>query len=183
MTIHAHRRSDGRRHLAGYRRIAVNAVQRRFGRRGRFGTLRTRFVPERPSFARTRRISVATAAGMLALVLGLWSTPAASASKGFSAARARSGSHGRQSMPAWLTTINRYRAAAGVAAVRDQPAWDVGLEHHLTYLNSPPLQYLTGQYQSHHTENPASPYYSVAGSAEASYSDLVQGAAFTPSEP
>ena len=83
-------------------------------------------------------------------------------------------------MPAWLTTINRYRAAAGVAAVRDQPAWDVGLEHHLTYLNSTPLQYLTGQYQSHHTENPASPYYSANGSAEASYSDLVQGAAFTP---
>jgi hypothetical protein len=83
-------------------------------------------------------------------------------------------------MPDWLATINRYRAATGLAAVRDQPKWDEGLEHHLTYLNSTPLQYLTGQYQSHHTENPASPYYSAGGSAEASYSDLVQGAAFTP---
>ena len=86
----------------------------------------------------------------------------------------------RHAAPDWLATINRYRTAAGVAALSDHPAWDVGLEHHLTYLESTPSLYLTGGYQSAHTENPGSPYYSRAGAAEAGYSDLVQGAAFTP---
>jgi hypothetical protein len=83
-------------------------------------------------------------------------------------------------VPDWLAMINLYRAAAGLAAVRDHPAWDVGLEHHLTYLESTPSQYLTGRYQSSHIENPRSPYYSSDGATEARYSDLVQGAAFSP---
>jgi hypothetical protein len=67
-----------------------------------------------------------------------------------------------------------------LAAVTDRAAWDVGLERHLTYLASTPPQYFTGEYQSAHTENPDSPYYSTDGAAEAGYSDLVQGAAFNP---
>ena len=67
-----------------------------------------------------------------------------------------------------------------MAAVSDHPGWDVGLEHHLTYLESTPSPYFTGPYQSSHTENPSSPYYSTDGAAEAGYSDLVRGGAFSP---
>lgn len=80
----------------------------------------------------------------------------------------------------WLAEINRYRLAAGLTAVVDQPAWDLGLEHHLTYLEKTPSQYFTGQYQSLHTENPASPYYTPDGAQEAGSSDLSEGDAHTP---
>jgi hypothetical protein len=79
--------------------------------------------------------------------------------------------------PAWLTEINMYRAATGLAPVSDEPAWDVGIEHHLTYLEKTPSSYFTGQYQSAHTENPASPYYTSEGATEAGYSDLDEGEA------
>ncbi len=78
--------------------------------------------------------------------------------------------------PAWLFEINRYREAAGLAPVTDQPAWDAGLQDHLTYLALTPPQYFTGQYQSLHTENPASPYYTAAGAHEAASSNLMEGA-------
>ncbi len=78
--------------------------------------------------------------------------------------------------PAWLFEINRYREAAGLAPVTDQPAWDAGLQDHLTYLALTPPQYFTGQYQSLHTENPASPYYTAAGAHEAGSSNLMEGA-------
>jgi hypothetical protein len=125
---------------------------------------------------RINRFSVATAAGLLVLALAFasFASPAASALP-------RSGQpQARHAVPAWLATINLYRTAAGLPAVRDRPAWDLGLEHHLAYLRSTPSQYLTGRYQSSHTENPLSPYYSADGAAEAGYSDLIQGAAFTP---
>jgi hypothetical protein len=35
-------------------------------------------------------------------------------------------------MPDWQDTINRYRALAGLRAAGEQPAWDAGLERHLT---------------------------------------------------
>lgn len=79
--------------------------------------------------------------------------------------------------PAWLTEINMYRAATGLAPVSDEPAWDLGIEHHLTYLEKTPKSYFTGQYQSAHTENPASPYYTSDGATEAGYSDLDLGEA------
>lgn len=79
--------------------------------------------------------------------------------------------------PAWLNEINMYRAATGLAPVSDEPAWDVGIEHHLTYLEKTPHSYFTGQYQSAHTENPASPYYTSDGATEAGYSDLALGTA------
>lgn len=79
--------------------------------------------------------------------------------------------------PTWLATINYWRAAAGLAAVRDQPSWDRGIENHLTYLQKTPTSYETGQYASAHTENPASPYYTRSGATEAGYSDLALGGA------
>jgi hypothetical protein len=112
------------------------------------------------------------AAALLVLALAFASPAAAAFPRG-------GRPHARRAVPAWLSTINLYRTAAGLPAVRDRPAWDLGLEHHLTYLQSTPSQYLTGVYQSSHTENPSSPYYTADGAAEARYSDLVQGAAFT----
>jgi hypothetical protein len=79
--------------------------------------------------------------------------------------------------PAWLAEINMYRAAAGDAPASNEPAWDLGIEHHLTYLEKTPHSYFTGQYQSAHTENPASPYYTSDGATEAGYSDLDEGEA------
>ena len=38
-----------------------------------------------------------------------------------------------------------------------------------------PASYYTGAYQSLHTENPASPYYTAAGAQEGSRSDLYEG--------
>jgi hypothetical protein len=80
----------------------------------------------------------------------------------------------------WLGEINRYRSAAGLKPVANDPSWDAGLRHHLNYLYKTPKKYFTGQYQSLHTENPASPYYTRGGAAEASYSDLAPGGVTTP---
>jgi hypothetical protein len=84
--------------------------------------------------------------------------------------------------PAWLNEINYWRKAAGLQPVADQPAWDLGIKHHLTYLEKTPARYLTGQYASAHTENPASPYYTTDGAQEAASSDLAEGAACTTTE-
>jgi Cysteine-rich secretory protein family len=86
----------------------------------------------------------------------------------------------RADTPSWLTEINQYRAATGLAPVTDNPGWDIGIEHHLAYLENTPAQYRTGNYASAHTEDPASPYYSTDGAAEAGYSDLALGGATTP---
>jgi hypothetical protein len=94
--------------------------------------------------------------------------------------RPRSSSAG--SSPAWLALINRYRSAAGLSAVSDEPAWDLGIMHHLTYLVKTPPRYFTGRYASAHTENPASPYYTPDGAREAGYSDLALGGAESPVE-
>ncbi len=67
--------------------------------------------------------------------------------------------------PAWLAEINRYRRAAGVAPLTNQPAWNLGLQHHIRYLANTPARYRTGDYASPHTENPASPYYTKDGEA------------------
>jgi len=77
--------------------------------------------------------------------------------------------------PAWLAEINRYRLAADLTPVVDQPAWDIGLQHHLRYLALTPKRYFTGQYQSLHTENPSSPDYTQDGAKEARSSDLLEG--------
>ncbi len=76
---------------------------------------------------------------------------------------------------AWLTEINRYRAAAGVGPVTDQPSWDAGILAHLTYVAKAPKATVTGAYASLHTENPASSYYTKSGALEAGRSDLYFG--------
>jgi hypothetical protein len=78
------------------------------------------------------------------------------------------------SAPAWLATINYWRAATGLPPVTDNPAWDQGLQNHFIYLEKTPARYMTGQYASLHTENPASPYYTASGAKEAASSDLAQ---------
>jgi hypothetical protein len=81
------------------------------------------------------------------------------------------------STPDWVSTINYWRQAAGLTAVSDQPAWDLGIQHHLTYLENTPASFRTGQYASAHTENPSSPYYTSDGATEGGDSDLVLGGA------
>jgi hypothetical protein len=76
-----------------------------------------------------------------------------------------------------LDEINRYRLAAGLSAVADNTTWDAGIADHLAYLADTPSALLTGPYQSAHTENPASPFYTPSGAAEAARSDLLQGGA------
>jgi hypothetical protein len=78
--------------------------------------------------------------------------------------------------PDWLTEINRYRAAAGLAPVSDQPDWDAGILDHLTYVAKTPKPQVDGAYASLHTENPASAYYTAAGARAGSRSDLYFGA-------
>src|SRR5271165_335487 len=76
----------------------------------------------------------------------------------------------------WLGEINRYRLAAGLNAVTDNASWDTGIANHLPYMANTPAAYRTGPYQSLHTENPASPYYTPDGAQEAARSDLFEGA-------
>jgi uncharacterized protein YkwD len=78
--------------------------------------------------------------------------------------------------PAWLREINRYRQAAGLAAVTAQAAWVTGIKDHLRYMARTPATYMTGPYASQHTENPRSPYYTRLGATEARASDLFKGA-------
>ena len=75
----------------------------------------------------------------------------------------------------WLSAVNYWREAAGLAPASDQPAWDLGIQHHLTYLEDTPASYRTGQYASAHTENPQSPYYTSDGATEGGDSDLDLG--------
>lgn len=96
-------------------------------------------------------------------------TPAVSGDETSSRAQASS------SDPDWLSAINYWRQAAGLAAVTDQSAWDLGMQHHFTYLEDTPASYRTGQYASLHTENPQSPYYTSDGATEGADSDLEEG--------
>ncbi|HZU59789.1 MAG TPA: CAP domain-containing protein [Solirubrobacteraceae bacterium] len=106
-------------------------------------------------------------AGLSAVGLGLAGSSPALAS----AQRAGTAS----APPAWLALINRYRSATGLKPVANNPAWDLGIKHHLRYLAKTPKKYFTGAYASAHTENPASPYYTADGAREAGYSDLALG--------
>jgi hypothetical protein len=74
----------------------------------------------------------------------------------------------------WLGEINRYRAAAGEPAVVDQPSLDAALAAHLKYLENDQA-YETGQYASPHTENPAAPDHTNAGTTEGARSDIALG--------
>lgn len=75
----------------------------------------------------------------------------------------------------WLDTVNSYRTASGLDPVRDEPAWSNGIRSHLVYLANTPRSYFTGVYQSAHTENPASPWYTADGDAAGRSSNLGGG--------
>jgi len=75
----------------------------------------------------------------------------------------------------WLAEINLYRTAAGLRPVTNNPSWDAGILDHLTYMIDTPLSLMTGPYESLHTENPASPYYTGAGAVAGASSDLEPG--------
>lgn len=76
----------------------------------------------------------------------------------------------------WLGRINEIRAASQLAPVVEEPAWTAGIRAHFLYMLKTPSSYMTGQYASLHTENPASPYYTAAGAIEAESSDIGAGA-------
>jgi hypothetical protein len=80
----------------------------------------------------------------------------------------------------WLAEMNKYRSASGLGSVKNNAAWESGLQHHLYYLSHTPSTYMTGQYQSLHTENPASPYYTADGAQEGGRSNLFMGGGATP---
>jgi hypothetical protein len=82
---------------------------------------------------------------------------------------------GHAASEGWLARINQIRTASGLSPVGANSGWVTGLDDHLTYLEQTPSSYMTGQYASAHTENPASPYYTSAGANEAASSDLAFG--------
>ena len=105
-------------------------------------------------------------------VAALWATPSSAP------ARAAAAAAGEKSN--WLGEINVYRQAAGLSPVTAQPEWELGLEHHLTYLIETPRGLISGLYASLHTENPLSPYYTPDGAREGQSSDLELGGIQTP---
>jgi hypothetical protein len=70
----------------------------------------------------------------------------------------------------WLGEINRYREAAGVPAVADDPALDLAMQRHIIYLEND-LQ----DGESPHTEVLGRPGYSPAGALEAENSNIAIG--------
>ncbi len=75
----------------------------------------------------------------------------------------------------WLDRVNEVRVASGLPAVTENPTWTDGIRKHLVYLENTPASLMTGPYASAHTENPASPYYTAEGAAEAGRSNLGGG--------
>jgi hypothetical protein len=121
-----------------------------------------------------RRATLLAVAATLATVAFLSSPASSSAQKATRAPSSRH-AHAAPSGSQWLSEINLYRVAAGLAPVTDQATWEAGIVDHLTYLEETPTSFFAGAYVSEHTENPASPYYTSAGSQEATASDLSAG--------
>jgi hypothetical protein len=80
----------------------------------------------------------------------------------------------------WLGRINEIRGDSGLASVGENPTWTAGILAHLNYLDQTPAEYETGAYASLHTENPASPYYTSEGAAEAGRSNLLTCCSVSP---
>ncbi len=88
---------------------------------------------------------------------------------------AASGGYGTGPLPSgndWLGEVNLYRAAEGEQPITSDPSLAAALDAHLTYLNHTDLATEPPQYQSAHTEDPSSPYYSAAGANAAANSLL-----------
>ncbi len=63
----------------------------------------------------------------------------------------------------WLETLNYYRVSAGLNPVIEDTQLSSNVNKHVRYLAASDPKYFVGKYVSRHLENPASPYYSVAG--------------------
>jgi hypothetical protein len=137
---------------------------------------------------RRRRTALAASVPVLC-VLALCATSASSAVRTRAAVQQQAGGLVRAPSPVsaarrallaatartWLQEINYYRVGAGLKAVTNAASWGRGIHNHLRYLEKTPAKYFTGQYQSVHTENPKSPFYTKSGALEASRSDLLEG--------
>jgi hypothetical protein len=82
----------------------------------------------------------------------------------------------------WLATMNYYRVSSGLSPVTEDPQFTAGEVNHVTYLAKSDPLFISGQYVSHHSENPASPFTTKAGTA-ASGGNLTTGSTATESEP
>jgi len=71
----------------------------------------------------------------------------------------------------WLAWINYYRVNAGSTPVTEDASLTAGIVSHLRYLSGS-ASFMTGQFASAHTENPAAPLYTAAGDRAARSSDL-----------
>lgn len=67
----------------------------------------------------------------------------------------------------WLATLNYYRVSSGLKPVAEDLKLSASVAKHMTYLTLSDPKYFTGKYADLHFENPASPYYSTAGSQTA----------------
>jgi hypothetical protein len=110
-------------------------------------------------------------------VLSFLSSPASSSARAVAHKTVARVAHVAPYGSQWLSEINLYRAAAGLAPVSDMATWDTGIVDHLTYLEQTPTSFFTGAYMNEHAENPASPYFTSAGAQEGTASDLFAGVA------
>lgn len=72
----------------------------------------------------------------------------------------------------WLQVLNRYRAWSGLDPVAEDSGQSDGVAAHVRYLELTPDSYSTGICANWHGENPASPYYSLAGARAGVRSNL-----------
>lgn len=63
--------------------------------------------------------------------------------------------------------MNYYRQASGLRPIVEEKDLSSAVQKHISYLSMSDPKYFTGQYLSRHLENPASPYYTPAGSRSA----------------
>jgi hypothetical protein len=106
-------------------------------------------VSRRPPFRRRYRSlkGVAALAGISVAMVGLSPTQAPA-----------------QAEPEWLTTVNAYRAASGVAPITNDPVLQAGVDKH--------VQYLAATASLVHDEDPTNPLYSAEGALAARQSLL-----------
>jgi len=63
----------------------------------------------------------------------------------------------------WLANLNYYRVASGLSPVSENKLLSASVKKHMIYLVQSDPKYFVGVYINPHTENPASPYYTVDG--------------------
>ncbi|HEX7405352.1 MAG TPA: CAP domain-containing protein [Candidatus Nanopelagicaceae bacterium] len=63
----------------------------------------------------------------------------------------------------WLANLNYYRQSAGLNPVTEDKQRSASVKKHMVYLVMSDPKYFTGAYSNAHSENPASPYYTIQG--------------------